>query len=117
MEEAVTTTICIMNRAQLQVNIDKTPFKLWKGRPTSIKCFRNFGSKFYMKINDDELGKFDSKVDEGIFIGYSTRNKAYICYNKSIHKVMECIDISHMLQWKNMQSCGMYWYITYAIMK
>jgi hypothetical protein len=46
-----------------------------------------------MKINDDKLGKFDSRVDEGIFLGYSTRSKAYKCYNKRLHKVVECIDV------------------------
>jgi hypothetical protein len=29
----------------LKSNSDKTPYELWKGRPTNVKNFRVFGSK------------------------------------------------------------------------
>jgi hypothetical protein len=31
--------------------------------------------------------------DEGIFLGYATNNKGYICYNMRLHKLVDCIDI------------------------
>ena len=34
-------------------------------------------------------GKFDVKSDEGIFLGYSSKSKAYRCLNLSTHKVIE----------------------------
>ena len=46
-----------------------------------------------MKINDDKLGKFDSRVDWGIFLGYSTIIKAYEFYNKTLCKFLESIDV------------------------
>ena len=46
-----------------------------------------------MKINDDILGKRDSRVDKEIFLGYSTRSNAYKCYNTKLLKVVECIDV------------------------
>jgi len=46
-----------------------------------------------MKINDDSLGKFDSQLDKGIFVGYSTRSKAYKCYNNRLWKIVERIDV------------------------
>jgi hypothetical protein len=87
--EAVYTTIYILNRAQLRVNHDKTPYELWFGRPTSVKHFKVFGRKCYIKRDDDNLGKFDSRSYEGIFLGYSSNKKAYICYNLRLHKIME----------------------------
>lgn len=45
-----------------------------------------------MKISEDNLGKFDTRVDEGIFLEYSTKRKAYKSYNKRLRKVIECID-------------------------
>ena len=36
---------------------------------------------FYLNTKD-QLGKFDSKSDEGIFLGYSERSKAYRIFNK-----------------------------------
>jgi transposase InsO family protein len=87
--EAIYTTIYILNREQLRVNHDKTPYELWFGRPTSVKHFRVFGRKCYIKRDDDNLGKFDSRSDEGIFLGYSSNKKAYRCYNLRLHKIME----------------------------
>jgi hypothetical protein len=75
------------------VNKSKTPYELWKGRPATVKYFKVFGRKCYIKINEDNLGKFDYKTDEGIFIGYASGSKAYKCYNKILHKVVDSIDV------------------------
>ena len=91
--EAVGTTIYNLNRTQLRPNNEKTPYELWKGRPASVKYVRIFGSKCFIKINDDSPGKFDSRVDEGIFLGYSTRSKAYKCYNSHLRKIVESVDV------------------------
>ena len=73
-----------LNRGQLSVNKDKTPYELWYGRPASVKYFKVFGSKGYIKRNKDNFGKFDSKTDEGIFLGYSLSEREYRCYNKRL---------------------------------
>ena len=44
-------------------------------------------------MNEDDLGKFDSRIDEGIFLGYSSTKKAYRCYNKRLHKIIESADV------------------------
>jgi hypothetical protein len=74
--QEMNTTIHILNRGMLKSNNDKTPYELWKGRPRTVKYFRLFGTKFYIKREDDKVGKFDSQVDEGIFVGYSSINEA-----------------------------------------
>jgi hypothetical protein len=91
--EVVQTVVNILNKAHIRVNSDKTPYELWHGRPTSIKHFKIFGSKCYIKRNEDNLGKFDSREDEGIMLGYSSRSKGYKCYNKRLHKIVESIDV------------------------
>jgi hypothetical protein len=91
--EAVNTTIYILNRAQIRVNNNKTPYELWKGRPAIVKYFKVFASKCYIKRNEDNLGNFDSIIDEGIFLGYASGSKAYKCYKKIIHKVVDNIDV------------------------
>jgi transposase InsO family protein len=50
----------IVNRGLLRSNSDNTPYELWKGRPKNVKHFRVFGSKYYIKREDDMIGKFDS---------------------------------------------------------
>jgi hypothetical protein len=35
-------------------NNEKNPYELWKGRLENVKHFRVFGSKFYIKREDEE---------------------------------------------------------------
>ena len=45
----VHTVLHILNRSLLRNNSNKTPYQLWKGRLASVKHFRIFGSKCYIK--------------------------------------------------------------------
>jgi hypothetical protein len=91
--EAIHIAVHVLNKAHLRPQSDKTPYELWFGRPASIKHFRVFGSKCYIKNNDENLGKYDDRVDEGIFLGYAINSKGYRCYNKRLHKMVDCIDV------------------------
>ena len=91
--EAVHISVHIINKAHLRPSSDKTPYELWNGKPASIKHFRIFGSNCYIKNNDGNLGKFDARVDEGIFLGYASKIKGYRCYNKTLQKIVESIDV------------------------
>jgi transposase InsO family protein len=92
--QAVHTTFHIQNRVMLRNNTDKTPYELWKGRPTNVKHFRVFGSKCYIKREDGKMGKFDSHVDKGVLVGYSSTRKEYKCYNLRLNKVVESINVT-----------------------
>ena len=87
------TQLHILNRGQLRLNKDKTPYELWYGRLASVKFLKVFCSKCYIKRNEDDLGKFDSRTNEGIFLGYSSTKKEYRCYNKRLHKIVESVDV------------------------
>ena len=39
------------------------------------------------------MGKFDTRSDERIFLGYSSTSKAYRVYNKRTMKVMETVNV------------------------
>ena len=67
--QEIDTTIFIINRIFLRNNCNKTPYELWKGKPANVKSFRIFRRKCYIKREDQNLGKFETCVDEGIFIG------------------------------------------------
>jgi hypothetical protein len=69
-KEAIYTIAYILNIGKIRVNIKKTPYELWEGRPTSFKCFKIFGSKCYIKQDDEDLGNFYSREDEGILLAY-----------------------------------------------
>ena len=49
-----------------------------------------FGSKCFILNNGKELiGKFDSKDDEGLFLGYSTNRKSYRVFNKHTLRIKD----------------------------
>ena len=80
-------------QSAFNTNSDKTPYELWHGKPASIKHFRVFGSKCFIKNNDENLGKFDARAYEVIFLGYASKSKGYRCYNKILQKIVEIIDV------------------------
>ena len=72
---------------------NKTPYEWWFGRTPLVKYFKVFGSKCYIKMLDENLGKFDARYDEGIFLGYASTKKAYRCFNFRLHKIVESLDV------------------------
>ena len=58
-----------------------------------MKYFRIFGSICFILKDRENVGKFDSRSDEGIFLGYSSTSKAYRVYNKRTMKVIETVNI------------------------
>lgn len=74
------------------MNNEKTSYEVWKGRPKTVNYFKIFGSTCYIR-RDEDLGNFDAREDEGIFLGYSTRSKAYNCYNKRLYKIIESANV------------------------
>ena len=69
--EVVNTSFHIGNRIFFQVGMKKIVYEIWNGKKPRVKYFRVFGSKCYILNDWENLGKFDAKSDEGIFLGYS----------------------------------------------
>jgi hypothetical protein len=92
--QVVHTTIHIKNIGMLRNNIDKTPYKLWKGRPVNVNHFKVFGSKCYIKREDGNIKMFESHVDKGIHIGYSSTRKACKCFNIRLICFLEIINVT-----------------------
>ena len=90
---AMHTSVDIMNRGLFRSGNDKTPYELWTNRSANIKHFRIFGSRCYIKRDDRKIRKFESHVDEGIFVGYSSKRKAQKCYNLRMGKVVGSINV------------------------
>jgi hypothetical protein len=92
--QEVHTIVHIQNKVIPRNNTDKTPYELWKGRPTNVKNFKVFGSKCYIKRQDGRMGKFDSRVEKGVLVVYSSTMKSYKCYNLRLKKVVESINVT-----------------------
>ncbi|XP_071741275.1 uncharacterized protein [Rutidosis leptorrhynchoides] len=61
----------------LTIGSTKTPYELLFDRRPNVKYFRIFGCVCYVLNDEDNLGKFDVRGDEAIFIGYSQDRVAY----------------------------------------
>lgn len=93
LAEVINTASYVSNRVFLRPNTTKTPYEIWNGRKLSVKYFKVFGSICYVLRDRENLGKFDSKSDEAIFLGYSTRSKAYRVFNKRTLTIEESINV------------------------
>ena len=61
----------------IRSEFNKIQYELLKGRKSNLAHLRAFGCVCYVHNNDnDNLGKFDAKSDEGYLLGYSTQIKA-----------------------------------------
>jgi len=91
--ESMNTSCHIHNRVTLRTRTSTTLYELWKGRKPTVKYFHVFGSKCYILSDRDYKRKMDPKSDEGIFLGYSTNNRAYKVFNSKTETVMESINV------------------------
>ena len=93
--DAVSTACYVSNRVIIRPILKKTPYEIYKGRKPNISHFHIFGCKCFVLNNDkDNLGKFDEKSDEGIFLGYSLSSKAFRIYNKRTLTIEESMHVS-----------------------
>ena len=91
--EAVNTACYVSNHVYIHPAFKKTPYELWNDKTPKIDYFRVFGCKCFILNTLRDLDHFYSKYDEGIFIGYSERSKAYRVYNKATLRVEETLHV------------------------
>ena len=93
--DAINTACYVLNRILIRPMLNKTPYELLKGRKPNLLHLHVFGCKcFVLNNGKDNLGKFDVKADEGIFLGYSQSSKAYRVFNKRLQIVEEFVHVS-----------------------
>ena len=91
--KAINTACYIANRVFKRPLLNKTSYKLWNNKKPKILYLRVLGCKCFILNTKDNLGKFNSKTDEGIFIGYALTSKAYRVFNKRSLVVEESMHI------------------------
>ncbi|KAJ9541588.1 hypothetical protein OSB04_028094 [Centaurea solstitialis] len=91
--EAVNTACYTQNRSLIVKLFRRTPYELFRNRKPSIEHLHIFGCVCYILNNKDNLGKFDSKSDDGIFLGYSSISKTYRVFNKRRQTIEETIHV------------------------
>ncbi|KAG7599440.1 Ribonuclease H-like superfamily [Arabidopsis suecica] len=91
--DAISTACYVINRVYVRLGSDKTPYEIWKGKKPNLSYFRVFGCVCYIMNDKDQLGKFDSRSEEGFFLGYATNSLAYRVWNKRRGKIEESMNV------------------------
>ncbi|GKA86848.1 retrovirus-related pol polyprotein from transposon TNT 1-94, partial [Tanacetum coccineum] len=107
--KAVSTACNVQNRVLVTKPHNKTPYELLHGRPPSISFMRPFRCPVTILNIIDPLGKFDGKVDEGFFVGYSINSKAFRVFNTRTRKVEENLHITFLENKPNVAGSGLDW--------
>ena len=71
-----------------------TPYEILTGHKPNVTYIKVFGCKCYILKKGTRLSKFNSKTDEGIFVGYSSDSHAYRVYNKTTGRVVETSNVT-----------------------
>ncbi|GKF41039.1 retrovirus-related pol polyprotein from transposon TNT 1-94, partial [Tanacetum coccineum] len=92
--EAINTACYTQNRSLIRLRYNKTPYELMQDKKPDLSFFHVFGSLCYPTNDHEDLGKFDAKVDIGIFVGYSPAKKAFRIYNRRTRIITETIHVT-----------------------
>ncbi|KAJ9544189.1 hypothetical protein OSB04_023896 [Centaurea solstitialis] len=91
--EAVNTACYTQNRSIIHRRFGKTPYHLLFGRIPNVDYFKVFGCPCFVLNETENRGKFGTKSDEMIFVGYSDCSVAYKVLNKKLRVVYESINV------------------------
>ncbi|KAK1441343.1 hypothetical protein QVD17_07191 [Tagetes erecta] len=95
-DEAIATACFVQNRTLLVHDKKKTSYELLFGRKPNISYLKAFGCPVSILNLNDHLGKFESKSDDGFFLGYSSVSKAYRVFNSKTNTVIETINVKFL---------------------
>ncbi|XP_043692925.1 uncharacterized protein LOC122643365, partial [Telopea speciosissima] len=101
--EAVNTACYVLNRVLIRPILLKTPYELYHNKLPKVDYFKVFGCICYILNTKDNLGKFDAKADDGIFLGYSSNSRAYRVFNKKSLIIEESMNIKFKIEPKNIK--------------
>ncbi|GJV72823.1 putative ribonuclease H-like domain-containing protein [Tanacetum coccineum] len=108
-KEAVNIACYVQKRVLVVKPHNKTPYKRFHGRAPTLSFMRPFGCPVTILNTIDHLGKFDSKADEGFFVGYSLNSKAFKVFNSRTRIVEENLHIRFSESTPNVVGSGPDW--------
>ena len=94
LAEAVNTTCYTQNRTMVNKDYNKTSYEIMANKKPTVKYFLVFGAKCFTLKDDEQLGNFEAKAREGIFLGYSLESKAYRVYVIDHKKFIESMNVT-----------------------
>jgi hypothetical protein len=91
--QVVATAVYIMNRTPTTIIHGMAPEEKFTGKKPDVSHLKVFGCIAYVHVPDEKKSKLDPKADKCIFIGYSSEQKGYRCFNPSTRKLQVSRDV------------------------
>ncbi|KAJ9544511.1 hypothetical protein OSB04_024218 [Centaurea solstitialis] len=107
--EAVNTACYVQNRTLVVKSQGKTPYEIFKKKKPFIGFFKPFGCPCTILNTKSQLGKFDSKSEEGFLVGYATQCKGYRVFNSVTRIIEESENVKCNEHTPNAQGTGPNW--------
>lgn len=90
--EFIRSVVYTLNLVQLKKVTNMTPYELWYGHKPNVSYSKTFWCRCYIH-KDERNEKFNSKGDEGIFLGYSSKRKDYKCLKKATKTINKIVNV------------------------
>ncbi|KAJ9553795.1 hypothetical protein OSB04_017840 [Centaurea solstitialis] len=107
--EAVNTACYVQNRVLIVKSKGKTPYELFEKKKPYIGFLQPFGCPCTILDTKTHIGKFESKSDDGFFVGYSSQSKAHRVFNSSTRIIEESDNVKCNVNTPNIPGSGPNW--------
>ncbi|KAL0641477.1 hypothetical protein Bca4012_103059 [Brassica carinata] len=91
--DAVATACYLINRIPTKVLKDQAPFEVLNKHKPSVDHLRVFGCLCFVLVPGELRNKLDARSTKAMFIGYSTTQKGYKCYDSDTRRVLISRDV------------------------
>lgn len=91
--QGVMAAAYLINRLPSRVLGFKSPIEVMKGRKVDISHLRVFGCICFVHVQPHHRDKLDPRAVKCIFLGYSSTQKGYKCYNPQLRKMIVSKDV------------------------
>ncbi|WZY72232.1 hypothetical protein YC2023_004472 [Brassica napus] len=91
--DAVATACYLINRTPTLILKGQSPFEVLNKHKPSLEHIRIFGCLCYVLIPGELRNKLEARSTKAMFIGYSTTQKGYKCYNPDTRRVLVSRDV------------------------
>ncbi|KAJ9558313.1 hypothetical protein OSB04_012927 [Centaurea solstitialis] len=107
--EAVNTACYVQNKVLIVKSKGKIPYELFEKKKPYIGFLQAFGCPCTILDTKTHLGKFESKSDDGFFVGYSSQSKALRVFNSSTRIIEESDNVKCNENTPNIPGSGPNW--------
>ena len=102
--DAVATACYLINRTPTLILKGQSPFEVLNKHKPSLEHIRIFGCLCYVLIPGELRNKLAARSTKAMFIGYSTTQKGYKCYDPDTRRVLVSRDVNLLKREDTMRS-------------